>query len=144
MGVSTDAIIAFGFDLGEELPESLEQLLSDADGEIDEALAADMGLTLPNYDAVGYEAWSAARDEATAQLKIDLISHCSGDYPMYFLAVRGSDKKARRGFPTALCFQNLGSDEFQSNGSIDALRSFCERHSIEWQEPQWYIFSMWG
>lgn len=143
MGVSTDAIIAFGFDLGEELPESLEQLLSDADGEIDEALATDMGLTLPDYNVVGYEEFSAARDAAVAKVKFELIQHCSADFTMYFLAVRGSSKRAKRGYPVALDADSLKTDLFPCNGSIDAMNVFCQRHGIEWKDPQWHIFSMW-
>ena len=47
MGQSTNAIIAFGFDLGEELPERLEDLLSQHD-DADEMLAVDYLIELPD------------------------------------------------------------------------------------------------
>jgi hypothetical protein len=146
MSVSTNAIIAFGFDLGEEedLPEQLSELLKEHEHETDECLAADHGIELPQY-AIGcdYKEYSAGRESALVQLKINLIPHCSGDYTMYFLAARGPDKKANRGHPTALEPYDLNSEKFGQE-AIDAMRSFCERHSIEWQEPKWHIFSMWS
>lgn len=143
MGTSTDAIIAFGFDLGEELPESLQALMDEHEREPDEVLAADIGIELPQYHVgCDYSAYSAARNAALADLKIDLIPHCSGEYTMYFLAARGSDKKANRGYPKALEPTDLAGDNFKAR-SIDAMRAFCDRHGIEWQEPKWHIFSIW-
>ncbi len=142
MGQSTDAIIAFGFDLGEEIPESLSELMSQHEHDPDQALAEDYGIALPEYaPGCDYKAYAAAMESALAGLKIDLIAHCSGDYPMYFLAARGSNKRASRGNPTA-----LSENDFLINHLLekDAMRAFCDRHGVEWQEPKWHIFSMWN
>lgn len=144
MGQSTNAILAFGFDLGEELSEPLQSLMGEHESDTDEVLAADAGITLPQYESgCDYKAYSAAKDAGLAQLKIDMIPHCSGEYTMYFLAARGSDKKAFRGDPCALDADDLDAGKFGQE-TIDAMRAFCERHSIEWQEPKWHIFSMWN
>lgn len=144
MGQSTNAIIAFGFDLGEELPDSLQSLMDEHSSDPDEVLASDAGIALPEYSRErDYKEYAAEREAALANLKIDLIEHCSGDYTMYFLAARGSNKKAFRGSPTALDASDLDAGKFGQE-AIDAIRSFCERHSIEWQEPKWHIFSMWN
>lgn len=142
MGVSTDAIIAFGFDLGDELPDALSDFMSEHEHDSELVLAADHGITLPEYMGRDYKEYAAAREEALAPLKIDLIPHCSGDYSMWFLAARGSNKTASRGHPQALEVADLAA----SFGAevIEAMRAFCERHGIEWQEPKWHIFSMWS
>lgn len=143
MGQSTNAIMAFGFDLGEELPDSFEANAED-DGEDDGGFESDDFL-LRDYDAgipewqpgLSPDYWKDKRD-ALAKIPVDLIQHCSGDYPMYFLAVRGTQRTATRGNPTQASQYLIGQDE------IDALRAFCDKHGIEWQEPKWYIFSMWN
>lgn len=62
---------------------------------------------------------------------------------MYFLAARGSDKLALRGYPTALEPGDLDVTKFGPE-VINAMRAFCKRHDIEWQEPKWHIFSTWN
>lgn len=143
MGQSTDAIIAFGFDLGEELPESLQDLMEEHESEIDVVLATDAGVELPSYESgCDYSAYSAAHDSALAGIKISLIEHCSGEYPMYFLAARGSNKRAHRGHPTSVSPEDLNGRRFDE--CVAQMKLFCERHDIEWQEPEWHIFSMWN
>lgn len=145
MGQSTNAIIAFGFNLGEELPEKLQSLMDGEDEpDLQEMLALDHSIIMPEYtETCDYKEYAAARDAALSQIKINLIEHCSGDYPMYFLAVRGSDELAIRGEPTALDPDYLDTMRFFPE-SIDAMRAFCNRHGIEWQEAKWHIFSMWN
>lgn len=144
MGTSTDAIIAYGFDLGaeEDLPEHLSALLCKHEHEVEPALAEDHGLNWPAWQAGGgYAAYEAAQNAVLKQIPIDLIAHCSGEYTMYFLAARGSNQKARRGYPQALEPADLNADKFAP--AVDAMRAFCDRHGIEWQEPKWHIFSWW-
>jgi hypothetical protein len=138
MSTSTDAIIAFGFDLGDEedLPEQLRELLAEHEHETDECLAADHGIELPQY-ATGcdYKEYSAGRESALARLKIDLIPHCSGDYTMYFLAARGSDKKANRGYPTALEPYDLDSEKFGQE-AIDAMHRMARAQMAHFQHVE--------
>ena len=143
MGQSTNAIIAYGFDLGEELPQSLQIAREeDSDFEWESFLIADYGIEVPTWQPGQYEAYSEARKTALTQVPVDVIEHCSGDYPMYFLAVRGTDITARRGYPERLPPRR--PHDFVSQAQIDALYAFCKRHDIEWQEPGWHIFSMWN
>ncbi len=141
MGQSTNAIIAFGFDLGEELPEKLSELMEEHESDTDDVLAEECGISLPQY-AIGcdYTAYRESKDSALASIKINLIEHCSGDCPMYFLAARGSDHTAARGDPTAL---DVDAMNVKFEQEIEAMRAFCDRNGIEWQEPKWHIFSMW-
>ena len=145
MGVSTDAILAFGFDLGEEeeLPEQLLELLQKHEHDVDDALADDHGFELPEYEVgCDYKEFAAKQAAAHAKLKICLIDHCSGECTMYFLAARGSERAASRGNPTALEPADFDTGRFGQD-VLDAMRAFCDRHGIEWQEPKWHIFSMW-
>lgn len=131
MGVSTDAIVAFGFNLGEELPESLLATL-DADEE--------------SWD---FEYWVAARlgvadlewperRKAVDAFPFEIITHCSYDYPMYFLAASDTTQRARRGYPEALAMKEASPEQVQ------AMRDFCGEFEIEWEDPRWHLFSLWG
>lgn len=136
MGTSTDAILAFGFDLGEDVPENLLP-----DGDFDEFVKEQAGLTSPKHSNYESEEWKehfAACRKAVEQFPVDLITHCSYEYPMYFLAVRGTEQKAWRGSPRSVDAPEM------SGKQILELKRFCEKHEIEWQEPKWHIFSMWG
>lgn len=133
MGTSANAILAFGFDLGEELPEALTHIDpedDDADGwEFDQWIVERLGLADQDYDV---------RRSAVQAFPFDLITHCSYDYPMYFLAARGTEQVARRGYPTAVAMKEATPEQVQ------AMRDFCAEFGIEWSEPQWQIFSLWG
>lgn len=141
MGQSTNAILAFGFDLGEELPESLQIAMEeDEDFEWDRFLAEDSGVIYPDYGAYNVHGeYAQAEKEALAKVHIQVILHCSYDYPMYFLSIRGTEQTACRGYPRTIdtAMQGIGDQR-------QALKDFCTKHGIEYKEPQWYIFSMWA
>lgn len=140
MGVSTDAIIAFGFDLGEDLPDAWAEI---EEFDFDELRADELGLQKPEHRDYKKD-WPEYWKKKTAILPThaaDLIYHCSGEYPMHFLAVNGTNIRASRGSPEALPSDLMTS---LAPKKIAALREFCQRHNIEWQEPAWYLFSYWG
>lgn len=143
MGVSTDAILAFGFDLGEELPESLVGEDGDSGGfEFEEWLKTKAGIVYPEGHAgiksPAYTAYYEAGKALVEACPVDLITHCSYDYPMYFLAVRGTEVKAWRGHPKTVTTGPIKQSQ------LNAMRKFCDDNGIPWQEPQWHIFSLWG
>ncbi len=143
MGVSTDAILAFGFNLGEELPEAFQDDDGDSAGfEFDEWLNQKAGVVYPEGNAgiksPEYRAYSDACKAVKAASPVDFITHCSYDCPMYFLALRGSNSTARRGYPVAV------TTPVPTAERVAAMRSFCDQHGIKWQEPSWHIFSLWG
>lgn len=90
-----------------------------------------------NYDTDWPEYWQL-RSAAVDAFPVELIIHCSLDYPMYFLAAKGTDTLASRGNPKAISLPEV------SPQAIAALKSFCDRHGVEWREPSWHLFSMWG
>lgn len=67
---------------------------------------------------------------------VELIRHCSCDYPMYILAVKGHTTKASRGYPTPVSNMNV-----DPNAEIEAQK-FCQKYGIDWQ-PQWWLASDW-
>lgn len=131
MGVSTNAILAFGFDLGDELPEALTQMDEDADEswEFEAWLESRLGVANDDYKV---------RRAAVEAFPFDLVTHCSYDYPMYFLAARGTEQTARRGYPEPVTMKEATPEQVQ------AMRDFCAEFEIEWKEPKWQIFSLWS
>lgn len=144
MSQSTDAILAFGFNLTDE-DEDIKEIFGvdeEDEFEFDEWLATMAGAIYPaghaGIDSPAYVAYSNACKAAVAACPVELVTHCSAEYPMYFLAVRGTVTTAKRGYPEAV-FTYVPEQE-----RIDAARAFCIEMGIELQEPQWHIFSMWG
>lgn len=138
MGVSTNAYLAFGFDLGEEPPESW-------DGSFDEStyIAEKYNLVYPenkDSDSDEVQAYYNKLFKLEKEFPIDVVSHCSDTYPMYFLAVKRTVQCARRGYPEQLKPENLSVTEEE----IQILKDFCEEQGIEWQEPGWHLFSSWN
>jgi hypothetical protein len=132
MGVSTNAILAFGFDLGElnehDWQEALAVKLDDYDDDIEAFLLDQYGVELQRGEKL-----------CRNKVPVDIIQHCSYECPMYFLSIRGTQQTARRGYPT-----DIGLCKPMAPDRVQALRDFCAKHSIPWQEPSWYIFSMWA
>src|SRR5215217_6040867 len=125
MGVSTDGILVFGIDLGEELPEFLEDF-EDTWWDFTDSISGE----------TDYKKKSEFRDN----FPIDLVRYCSYEYPMFILDVNGTETTVARGYVEEI----VPSDLVVPQGKIDALKAFCEEYGIEWQEPKWLLCSMWG
>lgn len=180
MGVSTDAILAYGVDCGEDSPlralngpepdyesdPAAYDAWHDSDPpELDEYLAGLAGHENP-YNAVPleimkgssaeYEEWKRAHpdhDAATTEwfkvcreaeiaAPIEIVHHCSYDYSMYIVAAKGTVTTARRGYPEGLG-QSVARPDI---AAIDQARKFLSAHmpSVNFSDPQWLLFSMWG
>lgn len=134
MGVSNDAIIAYGLDLNEEIPEGLQALFDAYDvraAYFDDYIDAVSGTIGESY---------AVRSAAREKFPVDLLTHCSYDYPMYFLAIRGSNKRASRGYP-----ERIRVDDFKiTNEQMVAFNRFCVDIGVDPAQADWHIFSMNG
>lgn len=129
MGISSDGILVFGIDLGEEQPE----FMGECDG-FDDYMDSQNGL--PQWGEVGHD-WDAThafRNSYPASMTL----HCSYDYPMHILAVPGTETTAYRGSPKEIEFLSV-SDE-----KVDAFKAWCVEHGIEDPEPKWLLASMYG
>lgn len=131
MGQSTDAIIAYGFEIGEE--DELPEFIGDAE-DFDDYLDKLSGL--PYYGEPGHS--FADQRAFREQCPAELIGHCSGDYRMYILAVRGTQVLASRGSPVDVTnsFDTVEADK------LDAFKKWCTERGIE-GEPKWLLFSDW-
>lgn len=78
--------------------------------------------------------------EKAHPLPIKLVNYCSGDYPMYILAVPGNSKRASRGYPESFDPAELTVTQEE----VDALLQFCDDYGIEHDEPKWWLSSYRG
>ena len=114
MGQSTDAIIAFGYDVGntDEWPD---------------------GFYLPD-------------DESLYDLQetkpVQLVRHCSCDYPMWFIAVNASVAYASRGSP-----QKLKAHDIEYNTTwTEMVILYAKEHNLpdpDLTKVGWHIMSDW-
>lgn len=149
MGMSTDAILCYGFSVGEE--EETPEWLEPFDGDFDDFLASIEGLTPPykDYDQKrfredsSYHAeWSLYWEKKNALEKvfgIQLVRHCCCDAPMYILAIGDSVRTASRGYP-----EEIGQSIEALKEWRETLKLFCKKAGIEFQEPQYLLCSDMG
>lgn len=114
MGTSTDAILAYGIPVEEETTPG--------------------NLTEEEWEEIREE-WETDKIEARG---FDVIYHCSGDYPMYFLAVPNTEVRAWRGSPKKV--------DFHQTGTVAAVqwRLAMDKLGVDTTNAGWYLFSMWS
>lgn len=79
--------------------------------------------------------------DAAHPLPVTLVNYCSGDYPMYAVAVPSTVRTARRGSPTAVDPTSL----VVTDDEHATLLKFLADHGIEAPEaPAWLLTSYWG
>lgn len=146
MGISTNAVLFFGFTFAEG-DDCLGNFLGDWEMEY----AGKKGLAAPDFDfpedgdpdrdakkKLWREYWDAVNELIGASgCKMD--AHCSSEYPMWYVCVGISEKTASRGNPLELALEDLvvGDDW------VIMLRDFCDKVGIEWEEPKWWMASDW-
>jgi hypothetical protein len=101
-----------------------------------------------------YEAWKrdsqpqlearwAAKRQAREKLPVVFETHCSGEFPMYILAAKGTVFTASRGYP-------IEFDQYSTIGSVPAAYGAILHHAagkigIEPPKPpSWILASYWG
>src|ERR1019366_703573 len=134
MGVSNDAQLVFGFAFDEEdKPEFLGEFDDLDDYLVDKAFPH---LSVDGPDRLLYEKRRPIIEACPAVIE----RHCSYDYPMYILAVRGTRIWANRGYTEVITPEKL----VVAPEKITAFKTWCEENDIEYQEPQWLLCSMNG
>lgn len=162
MGTSTNAILFYGYPLGDEdssfeIPEDWEEVYAKA-----------MGLELPpepypsrevprtkanNYDSTpkgytpeeqtiidSYSAFWKAKRDLIAEKGVKIDSHCSCDYPMYYVHITKAEKNAHRGEEVEITPESLTGEAHWA----EQLKDFCKVMGFEVKgEPKWYLVSMW-
>jgi len=132
MGISSDGILVFGYDLGEEEPEFLQE--EDENGDLlyegfDDYIFQKYG------DGTHKYAWQFAET-----FPIAMTMHCSYDYPMYILSLRRTETSASRGSPVKI----EGALEVTPD-EIALLKDFAKKHFMNFdEEPSWFLCSIMG
>lgn len=138
MSQSTDGILAYGVPIGEgaEFPWDAEEY----GGDFDQWYSEQNGLPTPkNWDSKEGEKYFDKQRKLLEKCPIEVVQHCSMDYPMYFVAIRGTVTTASRGYPEQL------EDNIKRPDNIAPVLEFCEKYNLEVEgEPGWYLFSNWA
>ena len=132
MGVSTDAILFYGIDFDESIMENQTD-------EADDVFSENPEGWLAKYLGCDAEDWKTRSLflEATA---VELVKHCSVDFPMYALAIRGSVTRAYRGYPKQVAVES------RDTGPWDELLAVaCDKLGLlPKARPAWLLVSMWS
>ncbi len=161
MGVSTDAILFYGYCWSEEGVE-----LTPKDKEWEEAVLRSRGVVNP-WDAyppenerlpypqnrTAADAWSAehraeldawydAKEAVRTEFGCEIGRHCSGEYSMPFVCVSASEHRARRGYPIQVDALTVG------DGWDEQLAKFMAAVGISKPDgqdgPRWWLVSYWS
>ena len=141
MGISTDGIICFGilFEEGHTFPwqESLDDLgeeVYDDYADPEEWYAKQKG-----WDKNVHQwSWQWVKENP---LPFKLVNYCSGDCPMWILAVPETVNECSRGYPEALNPRAFTVEDYR----INELLNFCAAYNITVPDiPKWYLCSYWG
>lgn len=74
-------------------------------------------------------------------LPVQMVNTCSGDYPMWIIAVADVGISASRGYPAMFDPAGLSVTDDQ----VEALAGFCKRFGLVGEgDPGWYLSSYWG
>jgi len=155
MGTSTDAILAYGYDLGGgdewkfqeaakygefELDWYDEESDDDFTSQAEKHLLASVGFIEEWAPDSGY--WDRKK-EAEARLGVEIETYCKDDYPMYVLATKVIT--VSRGDSKVLDLPALMADPTQ-NGWDHALRTALTALGITptQEQPSWVLCSYWG
>ena len=141
MGQSTDAILFWGILVDQDECECPWSYSEDMEWEGVYAQRK-AGICEPSNDfsdatRTKYHEYLDKRGAIVKESGCIIDSHCSGDYPMHYVAMRASQLEAHRGFPKKV--ESLSIDENWEQ----LLQSFCEIMEIEWSLPSWYLVSDW-
>ena len=154
MGISSDGILVFGYNLGgDESGWEIEQAGEDGewepewvdeDGDVidgaEKRLLTAAGFTETDWQADGYH---ERRREAQARVGVELESYCSGDYPMYLLAAHRIT--VYRGDVKTIDFAALEAQRVSEDWA-GKLRRAVEALGItpKQAEPAWLLASYMG
>jgi hypothetical protein len=157
MGVSTDGQICYGFILKEEQTFPWDNEKFDYDVEtwwVEGILGFKHSFEL--FDENGR--WIEPRqskevedryfqekrdfEESHEKFPYELVNYCSGDYPMYILAIKRTCMSASRGYPEKFDPQQM---EMISQEEDADFMDFCKKYKIKTKgTSQWYLSSYWG
>lgn len=155
MGMSTDAILAYGYDLGGgdgwkinglgeygELP-TIDWYDPESDEDFEEAIERRLLAQIANFTETDWrvDGYHARKNAAKAQLGVKLVSHCSSEYPMWVLAAHSTT--AWRGSPHLFDPAELGTVPPAWDDKLRAALAALGVTPTQ-ERPQWVLCSDWG
>jgi hypothetical protein len=153
MGVSTDAILCYGISYEEGYEFPWEKTDGDAEDwyyktilkwtpsvEIWDEDGDYLNGVRPSSEIISryYKEWNEFKKNNP--MPFEVTRHCSGDYPMYILAVRGTVMTASRGYPRTIYVSDMNAEMYP----VDEMLKFLSEHDIEVSDPKWILASYWG
>lgn len=139
MGIDSDGILAYGYDLGElydlDTPEEYE---GDKTQYIEDLLLKELAGFTDKWSK-GDETFFDRKREAEKQIGVEIILHCSYDYPMYILAAKGSETRAWRGSPKVIK-SLVAYQEWDDN--LNKAKAVLGIDNLD--EPAWILSSIMG
>lgn len=155
MGVSTDASICYGIDLGDDwydcLTESIQNELDEKDLDLSEWVEAKwvemQGVVAPSEEysdqtAEAYSTYWAKKREVLATCPVEVISHCHYEDPMYIVALRGTEQRASRGYPV-----EFNPAELSTAYDLSEWEKVLSEFGVtlpEDKEAGWLLYSDWN
>jgi len=86
--------------------------------------------------------------EANNPMPVNPVMHCSYDYPMYIIAVNGTESSNSRGYPTEVNPDSMVVTDEQIRVLVDFCTKYCQPQDEYTErpnmEPKWYLTSLWG
>jgi hypothetical protein len=153
MGQSSDAILFFGYDLGDSEDDGYVKLpWMDENDTLDsweDVWAEKKGLVRPKHlygikewtpeQRKEYEEYRDKREELVEDVGVGISSHCSCHYPMYYIYTK--QFRASQGYGMVVRPVMLEVD----GEDIRKLREFCEFLGIDVgdMKPEWHLVSDW-
>jgi hypothetical protein len=154
MGMSTDAILAYGYDLGGTEGWNLEGLgeygelpelpwLNDDEDDFQSAAERHLLATIGEFTETDWRAdgYHDRENAAKARLGVQFVSHCSSDYPMYVLATKSTT--AWRGSPKLFAPTDLGAVPPDWDEKLRAALTALGITPTQ-EQAQWVLCSDWG
>lgn len=137
MGQSNDAKLYFGIQMEDEgMPEWMGDFC-----DFDDFILSKSGLTEEKIDQLDWKEKKALVEACP----VKLFEHCSYEYTMYILGVRGMEFSASRGYPVEISVNDLDTQNEKTLEKIEAFRVWCRNNDIELtEEPKWLLCSMNG
>lgn len=156
MGQSTDATIFYGILLDTDGCECIFNELED----IDERYGNSQGWVENNggyFDKAGmyadfdneqirekarrvYKDNRDALNKITEKCQVSIGQHCSGDYPMHYVEIKQSVKRARRGYPMKIVTADVQEKKIWDT----QLNDYCKAMGLKYKKPSWCLVSYWG
>lgn len=130
MGISSDGIFFYGICFKDE--DHPWRLASDEE-------LKEMKEKKSYSDETDWEATYEVRTgKKASDSPVEIDIHCSFECSMYLVAIRETFVKAYRGDP-----QKAKTVLVKPEWGVQ-LRRFCETMGIPWQEPGWWVTSLYG